>query len=452
MKNFKILVIGGTAAGTAAAAKAARINPGAEVILFEKSDTVSYGVCEIPFLIGGVIQDEKQLVIYSPQKLSQEKKITVKTLHQLEKIVPSKKKILVRDLNTGLLFEQKYDRLILATGASPKKLNIKGEECINVFNVRSHSDTNALLNYLNSEKPKSVTIIGGGFVGIEMAEAFRRRNMEVTIIHNKELPLNDFDYEIQQMVLDELKKNQINFVANAKTEAFIKSKSQRVEYVVTNKGTFETDFVIVAVGIVPNTEIFKSSRIRLGENNAIKVNNMQETNIEGVYAAGDCCEVKNIVTGKSAYIPLATVAVRSGWVAGENAAGGKAKFEGAIFSAAIKLFSLEIARAGLTEDEAKSLRYNYVKDFITADTKVPFMPENKKIFIKLIVDKTTKRILGAQLAGEEGVALRANTIGTAIQMKLTVYEFSKMDLLYFPMFSPLWDPLLVAANSIKKKL
>ncbi len=452
MKNMKIIVIGGTAAGTSAAAKAARINPAAEIILFEKSDTVSYGVCEIPFLIGGDITDENKLIVFSPQKLSQEKKITVKTLHQLEKIIPSKHKVIIRDLNSSSIIEQKYDRLILATGASPRKLNIKGEESRNVFYIRSHSDTAMLLNYINNEKAKKAIIIGAGFVGVEMAEAFRKNNMEITLIHNKELPLDDFDAEIQQMILQELRKNQVEFVPNARTEAFINSKSGKVEYVVTNKGSFETDLVVVAIGVVPNTEIFKSARIRLGLNNAVKVNNMQETNIDRVYAAGDCCEVKNIVTGRPSYVPLATNAVRTGWVAGENAAGGKAKFDGAIFSAAMKLFSLEIARTGLTEKEATSLQYNYVKDFVITDSKVHFMPGNKKIFIKLIVDKLTKRILGAQLAGEEGVVLRANTIATAIQTKLTIEEFSRLDFSYFPMFSPLWDPLLVAANSIKRKL
>lgn len=452
MKSLKIFVIGGTAAGTAAAAKAARTNPNAEVILFEESDTVSYGICEIPFLVRGDIQDENKLVIFSPEKLSQEKKITVRTHQKLEKIIPSKNKIMIRDLNNRLSSEYQYDRLIIATGASPKKLGVRGEDGRNIFYVRSHSDTVSILNYLKSETPRNVTIIGGGFVGVEMAEAFRRRNNEVTIIHDKDLPLNDFDKEIQEIVLNELFNNKINFVPNAKTETFIKSKTGKVEFVVTNKGTFETDMVIIAIGVSPNTDFLRSSRIRLGQNGAIRVNNMQETSLDRVYAAGDCCEVKNIVTGKFSYVPLATIAVRTGWVAGENAAGGRVKFDGALYSAALKLFSLELARVGLIEEEAKSLRYNYVKDFITADTKAPIIPGNKKISIKLVVDKITKRILGASLIGGEGVALRANTLAVAIQMKLTVDQFSKLDLSYFPEFSPLWDPLLVATNSIKKKL
>lgn len=452
MKQLKILVIGGTAAGTAAAAKAARTNPNAEVILFEKSDTVSYGVCEIPMLIGGDVDDEKKLIIYSPEELSREKKLTVRTHHKLEKLVPSKNKILVRDLNKSSLIEYQYDRLIIATGASPKKLNIKGEDGRNIFYVRSHSDTNAILTYLKDENPKNVTIIGGGFVGVEMAEAFRKRSAQVTIIHNKDLPLDDFDKEIQEIVLSELNKNKINFIPNAKTEAFIQNKTGKVEYIVTNKGTFETDIVIVAIGITPNTDFLRSSRVKLGQSGGIRVNNMQETSLDRVYAAGDCCEVKNIVTGKYSYVPLATVAVRCGWVAGENAAGGRTKYEGALFSAGLKIFSIELARVGITEETAKNLRYNYVKDYITTDTRVPFIPGSKKISIKIIVDKITRRILGASLIGGEGVILRANTLAAAIQTKLTIEDFSKLDLLYFPEFSPLWDPLLVAANSIKKKL
>lgn len=452
MKRKTIIVIGGTAAGPSAAAKAARTNPHAEVILFEQSETVSYGVCEIPYLIGGEIKEEANLLLFSPEKLAADKKIKVKILHCVEKIIPNKRRIIVRDLNANTLKEYHYDSLIIATGAIPKKLNISGEDARNVFYVRSRTETLALMNFLKTENPKKAVIIGGGFIGLEMAEAFKKRNLEVTILHNDSLPLDNFEIETSEEVLNELKRENIDFIPNAKTEAFIKSKSEKIEFVITNRGTFEADIVVVAIGITPNTSLAKAAGIRLGVNNAIKVNNFQETSIDRIYSAGDCCEIKNIVTSKPAYIPFATIASRSAWVAGENAAGERAKFGGGIYSAALKFFSLEIAKVGISSKEATTLRYKVVTDFITTNSRIPFMPGNKKLSVKLIVDQTSRKILGANLFGEDGVALRANTLATAIQQRLTIDELSKLDLIYAPNFSPLWDPILIAANSIKKKL
>lgn len=452
MKRSTIIVIGGIAAGPSAAAKAARTNPHAEVILFEQSETVSYGVCEIPYLIGGEIENETKLVLFSPEKLASEKNISVKILHRVEKIIPNKRKIIVRDLNANTLKEFQYDRLIIATGAVPKKLNIEGENARNVFYVRSRAETLALMNFLKTENPKKAVIIGGGFIGLEMAEALRKRNLEVTILHNDNLPLDNFEIETSEEVLKELKKQEIEFIPNAKTEAFIKSKSEKIEFVITKRGTFEADLVVIAIGLVPNTGLAKAAGIRLGLNGAIKVNNYQETSIDRIYAAGDCCEVKNIVTGKPAYIPFATVASRSAWVAGENAAGERSKFAGGIYSAALKIFSLEIAKVGISSKEATTLRYKVTTDFITTNSRIPFMSGNKKLSVKLIVDQTSRKILGANVFGEDGAALRANTLAAAIQQKLTVDELSKLDLIYAPTFSPLWDAILIAANSIKKKL
>ncbi len=452
MKRNTIIVIGGLAAGPTAAAKSARTNPKAEVILFEQSETVSYGVCEIPYLIGGEIQDESKLVLFSPEKLATKKNFSVKILHRVEKIIPNNRIILVRDLNANTLKEYHYDKLIIATGAYPKKINIDGENARNVFYVRSRAETLALMNFMKTENPKKAIIVGGGFIGLEMAEAFRKRNLDVTILHNDNLPLKNFEIETREEVLKELTKQKIEFIPNVKVEAFIKSKSEKIEYVITNRGTFEADLVVVAIGIIPNTALAKAAGVRLGINGAIKVNNYQETSIDRIYAAGDCCEVKNIVTGKPAYLPFATVASRSARVAGENAAGAHSKFEGGIYSAALKLFSLEIAKVGISSIEATALRYKVETDFITSNSKIPFMPGNKKLSIKLIVDQTSRKILGANLFGEDGAALRANTIAVAIQQKLTVNELSKLDLIYAPTFSPLWDPILVVANSIKKKL
>ncbi|MDI6779585.1 MAG: FAD-dependent oxidoreductase [Bacteroidota bacterium] len=451
MKKRQIVVVGGIAAGTSAAAKAARFNPHAEVILLEQSETISYGVCEIPYLIAGEIKEEEKLVIFSPEKFSRQKGVTVKTLHKVEKIIPNKRKLVVRDLNKSELKEFSYDKLIITTGASPKKLNIAGEDSGNVFPVRWRDGAKKILKYLETENPKKIAIIGGGLVGVEMAEAFKKLEKEVTLIHQFSLPLEILEDETRECVLKELTANGVNFIGNAKTEAFITSPKGKVEYVITNKGTFETDLVIVAIGVDPNVALAKTAGLRLGKTGAIFVNNLQRTSNDNIFAAGDCCEVKNIVNGKMSYIPLATIAARAGRVAGENAAGGNTKFDGAIYSVAVRVFNLEIARVGLSSAEALQI-YKIVTETIVSDSKIPFMPGNKKITLKLIIDQISKRIIGANIYGEAGAALRANTLAIAIQNKMTINDLAHSDLIYSPPFAPLWDPILVAANQVIKKL
>ncbi len=451
MKKRQIVVVGGKAAGPSAAAKAARINPHAEVILLEASETISYGICEIPYLISGEIKDEAKLVIFDAENFSLQKSVTVKTLHKVERLIPNKRKLVVRDLNTSELKEFKYDKLIITTGARPKKLNIAGEDSRNIFSVRSREDARNILRYLESENPKKVAIIGGGFVGIEMAEAFRKLDKEVTLIHQFSLPLEVLENETSEFVLKELTTNGVNFIGNAKTEAFIKSPKGKVEYIITNKGTIETDLVIVAIGVEPNVAFAKNTGLRLGKSGALLVNNLQRTSDDNIFAAGDCCEVKNIVSGKMSYIPLATIAARAGRVAGENAAGGNTKFEGAIFSTAVRVFNLEVARVGLSSAEAIK-NYKIVTEIIVSDSIIPFLPGNKKITLKLIIDQTTKQIIGANIFGEAGAALRANTLAIAIQNKVCIKDLANSDLIYSPPFAPLWDPILVAANRVVKRL
>lgn len=452
MKKRRIIVIGGMAAGPSAAAKAARLNPNADVVLFEQTENISYGICEVPYVISGEIDNEDKLVIYTPERLSQEKRITVKILHRVEKIITNKHKVVVRNLSNSEIKEYEYDKLIIATGASAKKLNIPGEDCRNVFHLRNRDDAKNILNYIKSEKPKHATIIGGGYIGIEMAEAFRKTDMEITLLHRYYFPLETFEPETSEVVLEELIKNGINFVANAKTEAFLKSKDEKVEYVLTNSGSFETDLVIVAIGVEPNVSLAKNAKLRIGNTGAISVNNSQQTSNEDIYAAGDCAEVTNIVTGKPAYIPLASIASRSAWIAGENSAGGRSKFDGAINSSALRIFNLEVARVGLSSKEAASARFKVVTDIIVSNSIIPLMPDNKKVTIKLVVDQVSNRILGANVFGEGGAVSRANVLAAVIQKKFTVKDLSSLDMIYAPPFAPLWDPILISSNSIKKKL
>lgn len=451
-KQKSIVVVGGLAAGPSAAAKAARRNPRAAVTLFEASDTVSYGICEAPYAIGGVVESEAQLVSYTPERLQSEKHITVKTLHRVERVDPGKKLLAVRDLRRGQVFDVPYDRLILATGATPRSLGIEGEEARNVFHVGSRADTLGILRHLEAESPKSAAIIGGGYIGMEMAEALRRRGLDVTIIHRHRLPVVGLELETRERLLEELTANDVRFVTNARTEALHIGRADCVRHVITNRGTIEADIVILALGVRPNVALAKSARVRLGSTGAIATDERQQTSVDGIYAAGDCCEVKNLVSGKPMYVPLATTASRSAWVAGENAAGGRATFKGAIRAIAVKVFGLEIAHVGLSAAEAAGAGFDATTDAVTVPSKIAFMPGSGKVTVRMVFDRRTGRILGANVYGTEGCVLRADTLAVAIQHRLGVEDLARLDLIYAPAFAPLWDPLLVAANQAIKKL
>lgn len=452
MKKRRILVVGGLAAGPSAAAKAVRVNPSAEVTLFEAGDTVSYGICEAPYAIAGLIPDEAKLVAYTPERLRSEKGIQVRTQHRVEEIIPAKHRIIVRDLRGRSKVDFEYDKLILATGARPRGLNVPGEDARNVFHLGSRSDTLGILGYLGKESPTRAVIIGGGYIGMEMSEALRLRGVEVTLLHRHRLPMAGLEQDTRERILDELEQNGVHFVTNAVVEALIQDSGSRVRHVKTNRGTFECDLVILSLGVEPNVDLARSARVRIGEKGGIITDELQQTNVDSVYAAGDCCEVKNIISGKRMVLPLATIASRAGWVAGENAAGGHATFKGAIRAIAVKVFGLEVAQVGLSTDEAKETKFQVMTETITAFSKVGVMPGADKVTLKLIFDKKSGRVLGANIYGGSGAVLRADTLGTAMQHKLTVDDLTRLDLIYAPPFSPLWDPILVAANQAKKKL
>lgn len=452
MKNPRIVVVGGLAAGPSAAAKAVRINPRAEVTIFEQTETISYGICEAPYAISGEIADENRLVIYSPERFQSEKGVRVHTLHRVEKVLPVKHKIIVRNLSSGDLTEVGYDKLILATGASPRQLNVDGEDGRNVFHLSSREDTLRIMQYLEDEQPGKAVIVGGGYIGMEMSEALRRRGIDVTLLHRRRLPMSGLEDETRECVVDELTKNGVHFITNARAESMIQDNAGKVRHVLTNKGSFEADVVILSLGVSPNVWLAKDARIRLGPTGAISVDQRQQTSIDGIYAAGDCSEVKNIVNGKPMYIPLATYASRQAWVAGENAAGGKATFKGAIRAIAVRVFGLEVAQVGISSDEARESGFEVVTQTVTASSKVALMPGSAKTTIKLIMDKRSQRLLGANVFGGDGSVLRANILGVAIQHRLTIDDIAQLDLIYSPPFAPLWDPILVAANVAKKRV
>ncbi len=451
MKSKRIVVIGGLAAGPSAASKAVRTNPNVTVTLFEQGEHVSYGVCEIPYFIGGEVKDSG-LVAYTPATLKEKKGIDVRTFHCVEEIRPSKRLIVVRNLLSGEVKQEHYDRLIVATGSRPKKLGVPGEDARNVFAVKFLHDAFLLKQYLEQEKPKRAVIIGAGYIGLEMGDALRNAGLDVTLVHRHSLPMSGVERETRERIREEIEKQGVHFVGNAVVEGFVLDKQHRVSHVVSNVGAFETDIVIVAIGVKPNADLAVASGIRTGVHGGILTDNRQHTNLDNIYAAGDCCEVKNLVHNKKMYAPLATIASKAGWVAGENAAGGKATFPGAIRAIAVRIFGLEVAQVGLNSTEAVDSGFDVVTESVTAWSKVAVMPGSTKVVLHLVADKKSSRLLGANVYGEEGAVLRANTLAVAIQQRIPIHEMRNWDLAYNPPFTPLWDPVLVAANALSRKL
>ena len=448
----RILVIGGVAAGPSAASKAKRLNPNAEVLMFEQGEHISYGICEVPYYIGKVVNNSDDLLPITPQKLEQTRGVKVRTFHRAEEIISAKKILVVRNLSHNRIEEFPYTKLILATGAKVRRLGIAGEDASNVYHIKSVEDGFAIRNLIEERRPRRAVIIGGGYVGMEMAEAFVGIGIETTMIHRKDLPMSGLENETRKFVLRELEANNVRFVSRTTVRELKVDSSNRVYRVGTDRGDFDCDLVLLSSGVEPNVELARTARIRLGPNGGIVTDQRQATSVDTIFAAGDCCEVKNIVNNKWMYIPLATTASRQGSVAGENAAGGKATFKGAIRAIAVKVFKLEVAQVGISSDEAGESGFNVIMEHIVGNSKVGFYPGNAKVNIIAIADKRTGRLLGANVFGEQGATLRANTLGVAIQQKLTLDEVSRLDLIYTPPFAPLWDPILIAANQLKKKV
>jgi NADPH-dependent 2,4-dienoyl-CoA reductase/sulfur reductase-like enzyme len=445
----RILVIGGVAAGPSAASKAARTRPDVQVTLFEQTDSISYGICEIPYFLAGEVRAE-DLVVHTPGSLGKEKGVEVRTLQRVESISPTRRSITVRELSGGRIYEERYDRLVIATGAKPRLLNLAGENGRNVFTVRSFDGAIALRSSLDSEHPRRAVIIGGGYIGIEVGEALRLRGCEVTILERRETILGDMDISAQNYAGELLASHGVTVLPKSQVVGLPTDQTNRVTHVLTSDGTFAADLVIVAAGIIPDNGLASAAGIRLGKSGGILTDQRQQTSVEGIFAAGDCCEYRDIITRRPVYAPLATNGNRAGWVAGENAAGGRAFFPGVLRSVALRVFEGQVARVGLSAHEAQEAGFHPVSETINSRSRVAVMPGSVPLGITLTAERESGRILGGALWGTEGAVLRSHALALAIQQGLTLEQFQKTDFAYTPSFAPLWDPLLVAANVLEK--
>jgi NADPH-dependent 2,4-dienoyl-CoA reductase/sulfur reductase-like enzyme len=391
-------------------------------------------------------------VVRTPQQFKEMQNIEVKTEHRVTKIDPKEKRIKVVNLSQSEEQWVAYDQLIIATGARSRRLNIPGSDAKNVFTLKDLQDGLRIKNYIDEKRPSRGAILGGGFIGLEMCEAFRLRNMETFLFCRRDLPAGHLEREISERILKELEENDVHFLAHHEPVAFHTNGNGEVASLEATKGNFPADIVLMATGVIPNVEIAKEAGVELGKTGAIQADEAQRTNLADIYTAGDCCEVFNLVSQDWVHTPLGDIANKQGRVAGENAAGGKAFFSGVIGSAAFKVFELEVAFTGLGTQAAQRYGFDVDSQIIEAESKVGYMPGAKRMLVKLIFDSRSGRLLGAQMAGREGVARRINTLAVAVHQKMSVDEIARLDFAYAPPFSPPLDPILIAAEQAAKKI
>lgn len=447
-----IVVIGGVAAGTSAASQAKRRLPSAEVILLERGSTVSYGACGIPYNLQEPLRPIEDLIAISAERFRSERQIDVRLHHEVLAIEPDARRVRVHDRAQGREYALDYDELIISTGAEPVPLKLPGHDFPGVFLLRELSDGADIKRYLAEHAPRSAIIVGGGYIGMEMAETLRARGLSTRVLEKGPEIVPGFDPQIAQLVRDELAQQEVSVETGIELQAIEWAKDSQLFSVRTDRARFTADLVLVATGIRPNVALAKAAGVRLGESGAIAVDDHQRTNLPHVWAAGDCAEAQHRVTGKSAWIPLGTTANRQGKVAGANAAGGDDRFAGIVGTGVFKVFEMQVARSGLGPSELKKLGIDAVVAGSTQMSRASSVSGGQAIRTVLFVERGSGRLLGAQMAGRDGVGGRIDVYATALTAGMTVQQIEGLDLAYAPPFAPVYDPIAIAATVAKKAL
>ena len=453
---MNVVIIGGVAAGPKAGSRVHRLCPEAQVTLIEKGEFLSYAGCGLPYYVSGVVKDQKELmctpigVVRDSVFFRNVKNVEVLNRTEATKVDRGSKEVTVVALESGKEKKISYDKLIFATGATPIVPPIEGTDLKNVFTLQNIEDSEGIKAALAEDKAKDVVIVGGGLIGLEMTEALAKKGCRVTIVEKLPQILPILDWEIAYQVSKYLEVRGVK-VKTATTLTAIKGK-ERVESVVTDNGEVPCDFVIMSVGVRPNVFLAKDAGLEIGKTGGIKVNEMMQTSDPDIFAAGDCVESVDLVTGKPCFIPLGSTANKQGRVAANNACGFKDAFPGVLGSTVCKLFNFNIGRTGLGEMQAKEEGFDVVTVLSPAPDKAHFYPEAKPIMMKLVIDKNTRRLLGLQAVGLGVVDKRIDVAAMAITAKMTVDDIANLDLCYAPPYSPAMDNIITASNVARNKL
>lgn len=445
----RVLIVGGDAAGMSAASRIRRLDPSIRVSVLEREQVVSYAACGMPYHLDGRIARPESLLIRSPAQF-ESMGIEVLTGHEATEV-----DISAASVRAWLAAERshrtlRYDHLLLATGASAVRPWLDGVDAENVFLFRRYEDLLDLSSYLDRRLCRRVTVVGGGYIGVELAEVLTLRGMSVTIVEAAPTLLpRTLDPEMASLVEDELHRNGVSLHLASPIEGFI-AEGGIASHVSTSEGVWSCDVVILALGVRPNSALAKAAGIALDEFDAVATDAHLRSAIEGVWAAGDCTSTVSRITGKRIWVPLGPAANKQGRIAGANMVGQRLAFPGVVGTAFVKAFALQVGSTGLSETEARLSGMNVTTSTITAGDRAPYYPGGQDTCVKLVADASTGRLLGGQVVGRSGVPGRTNVVATALHAEMDIQAFAELDLGYAPPFSPVWDPLLVAANQLQR--
>lgn len=445
----RLLVVGGMAAGMSAASKLKRLAPEWEAAVLEAGPDPSYGACGLPYWIGGVTGSDRDLYALDPQEVAR-RGIDVQLRQKALALREGKKKVLVEDLPSGRQREEGYDALLIATGARALLPELRGLSGENLFTVHDLGDGRRLSRFIGDNRPRSALVWGTGYIGLEMAENLAARGMAVTMVNRSERVLKTLVPELRGRVLRELELRGVRVFLETQVEEAI-SGGGRLVALKTDRGELSADLFLVATGVRPATDFLAGSPVPLAKNGAVRVDDTCATGVHGVWAAGDCCEVTHLVTGKPVYVPLGTTANKMGRVAGSCIAGRRDRFPGVVGTAITRAFALEVGITGLSPSEAREAGFDPVECVIGAGSRAGYYPGGGEVLVQLTADRRG-RLLGAQVAGPEGVKGRVDTLATAVTAGMRLDDLVYLDLAYAPPFAPVWDPLLVAANVLRGKV
>lgn len=445
---MKVVIIGGVAGGATAAARIRRLDEQAEIIVFERSGFISYANCGLPYYIGGTIEDESELTLQTPESFWKRFRVRMNVHHEVTAIHSDSKTITVKNLENGTVFTESYDKLLLSPGAKPIKPNFDGIDSDKIFTLRTVEDTLKIKKYIDEHHLKSAVVVGGGFIGIEVAENLRDLGIDVTLVEAAEQLMAPFDSDMASFIHSEIRKNGITLKLSHMVEGFA-DKNCGIDVKLKDAPTLHTDMVVMAIGVTPETTLAKDAGLETGIKGSIVVNDKMETSVSNIYAVGDAVQIKNFVTDVDALISLAGPANKQGRIAADNICGGNSRYTGGQGSSVIKIFDMTAAATGINERTAKSLGIAADKVILSPMSHAGYYPGGKVMTMKVLFEKESYRILGAQIVGFEGVDKRIDVLATAIRAGMKAYELTELDLAYAPPYSSAKDPVNMAGFMIE---
>lgn len=445
---MKVVIIGGVAGGATAAARIRRLDEQAEIVVFERSGFISYANCGLPYYIGGTIENENDLTLQTPESFWKRFRVKMNVHHEVTAIQPDSKTVTVKNLENNTVFTESYDKLVLSPGAKPIKPDFDGADSDRIFTLRTVEDTLNIKKYTDERHPKSAVVVGGGFIGIETAENLHDLGIDVTLVEAAEQLMAPFDRDMASFIHAEIRKNGINLMLETMVEGFADTDCG-INVKLKNTSTIHTDMVIMAIGVAPETTLAKNAGLELGIKGSIVVNDRMETSVPDIYAVGDAVQIKNFVTDSDSLISLAGPANKQGRIAADNICGGDSHYTGGQGSSVIKIFDMTAASTGINERTAKSLGIVTDKVILSPMSHAGYYPGGKIMTMKVLFEKETYRLLGAQIVGFDGVDKRIDVLATAIRAGMKAYNLAELDLAYAPPYSSAKDPVNMAGYIIE---